>query len=205
MHKMLSDVALTLPNVTLRLNTTVVAYTGNASISVKPTRGEGAIETLKSDLIIGADGVKSLLRSAVIGREDQPRPTGDAAFRAIVPAEKLLEHEDLKEFIEYPHMTSWMGPGRHIMGYCIVGQPLSTYWLATETFLVERQEGVQPRSASPRHRLGRVVDPGGQRRQDARRVCRLGASSREAALVRPQHPPVDPHGPSPASHLDPPR
>ncbi|KZW01800.1 FAD/NAD(P)-binding domain-containing protein [Exidia glandulosa HHB12029] len=114
LHTMLMDV--TLPLVSLRLSTWVKSYAGDGSILVS---SNGAEETLKADLIVGADGVKSVLRGSVVGRADQAVPTGDAAYRAIVPASKLMEHPELREFVERPHMTGWMGPGRHVMGYCI--------------------------------------------------------------------------------------
>lgn len=38
-------------------------------------------EVVKGDVIIGADGVKSMIREEVVGGEDKPVPTGDAAFR----------------------------------------------------------------------------------------------------------------------------
>ncbi|KAH7097994.1 FAD/NAD(P)-binding domain-containing protein [Auriculariales sp. MPI-PUGE-AT-0066] len=118
LHKMLSDVALSLPNVQLRLGTTVLSYTSpdnflnGAPGTSSPTSSQQ--ETISADLIIGADGVKSVLRGVVVGAPDQAKPTGDAAYRAIIPAEKLLEHDDLREFVEYPHMAAWMGPGRHL-------------------------------------------------------------------------------------------
>jgi salicylate hydroxylase len=76
---------------------------------------------MECDLLIGADGIKSLLRSHVLGSSsaDRPRPTGDAAYRAVIPASLLREHDDLRPLLETPEMTSWMGPRRHIMGYCI--------------------------------------------------------------------------------------
>lgn len=115
LHTMLMDV--TLPLVALRLGTWVKAYAGDGAIVVSGKNGE---ETLRADLVIGADGVKSVLRSSVVGAPDQATATGDAAYRAMVPVSKLMEHDDLRELVERPHMTGWMGPGRHVMGYCIV-------------------------------------------------------------------------------------
>ncbi|EJD42354.1 FAD/NAD(P)-binding domain-containing protein [Auricularia subglabra TFB-10046 SS5] len=114
LHTMLMDV--TLPLVKLRLATWVKEYGGAGSIVVM---SNGMTETLRADLVVGADGVKSVLRGAVVGAPDQASATGDAAYRALVPASVLLEHDDLRELVERPHMTSWMGPGRHVMGYCI--------------------------------------------------------------------------------------
>lgn len=40
------------------------------------------------DLLIGADGIHSAVRSAMFGKE-QPRFTGVVAFRAVIPAERV--------------------------------------------------------------------------------------------------------------------
>ncbi|QRV80216.1 FAD-binding domain protein [Ceratobasidium sp. AG-Ba] len=79
-------------------------------------------EVINCDLIVGADGVKSKIREVVIGAPDRPRPTGDAAYRAIIPAEKMMSDPQLKGLLDHPEMTAWMGPGRHVMGYCIRGR-----------------------------------------------------------------------------------
>ncbi|KAI0318888.1 FAD/NAD(P)-binding domain-containing protein [Amylostereum chailletii] len=76
-------------------------------------------EILKADLIIGADGVKSMIREIVLGKPDKAIPTGDAAYRAIIPAEYMAKDPELKPFVDNPEMTAWMGPNRHIMMYKI--------------------------------------------------------------------------------------
>jgi salicylate hydroxylase len=114
-HKILYD--LTAPNVTLRLNSTVVKCDpGPKSPSVTLATGE----VIKADLILGADGVKSYIQQVIMGRATRADPTGDAAYRATVPASLLLEDPELKGFIDKPEMTAWMAPGRHLMAYAIV-------------------------------------------------------------------------------------
>lgn len=75
---------------------------------------------MHADLIIGADGVKSLTREYVVGKPDKPTPTGDAAYRAIIPADLLLRDPDLRPLVETPEMVGWLGPAGHIMTYNIV-------------------------------------------------------------------------------------
>ena len=118
LHRLLFDLAE--PHMTLRLNSTVV--------SVDP---EGPSVTLKSgevvrgDLVVGADGIKSLTQQVVLGHTNPADPTGDAAYRAIVPSQLLLDDPELRSLVDHPEMTGWMGPGRHIMGYNIVRPSLS--------------------------------------------------------------------------------
>jgi salicylate hydroxylase len=113
--------------VTLRLKSTVVAVNpggppgeGGRRASVTLSSGE----VLEGDVIIGADGVKSFVQSVVLHgagkRATPPRATGDAVYRATIPADVMLRDPDLKPFIDTPEMTGWMGPRRHIMAYCIV-------------------------------------------------------------------------------------
>jgi len=74
---------------------------------------------LRADLVVGADGVKSMVREVVLGEPTKAVATGDAAYRVIIPAERLLADPELRPLVETPEMTGWMGPGRHIMAYCI--------------------------------------------------------------------------------------
>ncbi|KDQ19543.1 hypothetical protein BOTBODRAFT_170623 [Botryobasidium botryosum FD-172 SS1] len=117
-HKIFYDLAVG-AGVKIRLSSRVVTLDPSAPSVILATG-----ETLSADLIIGADGVKSMVRDVVVGRPDKPVPTGDAAYRATVPAELMLKEPDLAHFIEYPMMTAWMGPGKHIVAYCIRAQKL---------------------------------------------------------------------------------
>ena len=93
----------------LRLNSRVVSVTFDP-VTHRPSLRlrDGAV--LTADLVIGADGVKSTLREIVVGGPDKPVPTGDAAYRAIIKTEEMLNDPDLKELVEYPEMTGWIGP-----------------------------------------------------------------------------------------------
>ncbi|KAJ6511508.1 hypothetical protein C8R47DRAFT_1095293 [Mycena vitilis] len=93
-------------------------------VSLDPDLGQVTLESgrrFRADVILGADGVKSMVREIVVGRPDKPLPTGDAAYRALIPTSEMAKHPDLKPLVDHPEMTGWIGPGRHIMGYCIRG------------------------------------------------------------------------------------
>lgn len=72
------------------------------------------------DVLIGTDGVKSTVRAQMLGPET-PRFTGNVAWRAVVPMERL---GDLA-----PERTAcvWMGPGRHAVTYHIRGGTLANF------------------------------------------------------------------------------
>ncbi|CAK7210577.1 hypothetical protein SEUCBS140593_000877 [Sporothrix eucalyptigena] len=84
-------------------------------------------EQVQGDLVVGADGIKSVIRSAVLGAEDAPKhppiPTGLSAYRVLMPLSLLQNIPNLP-----PSVTKWdpaitsmvmggdrrviMGPGR---------------------------------------------------------------------------------------------
>ena len=74
----------------------------------------------RGDLLIGADGVKSVIRDQICGQVDAVY-TGDAVWRVTVPAEKLP-----KNAFEQV-MSLWLGPGRHAVGYFIRGGELFNF------------------------------------------------------------------------------
>lgn len=57
----------------------------------------------RTDLLIGADGIHSVVRNALFG-EEQPRFTGVVAYRAVVPASRVAHVPNIQAF------TKWWGP-----------------------------------------------------------------------------------------------
>ncbi|KAF5369302.1 hypothetical protein D9758_002575 [Tetrapyrgos nigripes] len=80
-------------------------------------------ESITADLIIGCDGIHSVVRNYVLGEESIPLavPWGDVAYRAIVPTKEMLDDPELRSLVENPEITCWIGPGKHLVGYCISG------------------------------------------------------------------------------------
>ncbi|KAI6011791.1 hypothetical protein EDC04DRAFT_2609745 [Pisolithus marmoratus] len=112
LHRMLYELAE--PHVNIRTNCRVVSMNPST-----PSLTLRSGEVVHADLVIGADGVKSITRHYVVGRPDEPTPTGDAAYRAVLPTEMLLADPDLRSLVETPEMTMWLGPERHIVAYNI--------------------------------------------------------------------------------------
>jgi salicylate hydroxylase len=69
----------------------------------------------KADLVIGADGVRSVVRRFVTGGEDAVY-SGTSAFRGIVPVDRLPSLSDPQA------LQVWMGPNAHIVHYPIGGE-----------------------------------------------------------------------------------
>lgn len=59
---------------------------------------DGSEETI--DILIGADGIHSAVRTQMFGQE-KPEFTGVVAYRAVVPRESIPEHPDLDSFVKW--------------------------------------------------------------------------------------------------------
>jgi salicylate hydroxylase len=92
---------------------------------VKVTRWENEVELtfssksgretkVTSDVVIGADGIHSVLREMMAPKVDA-RFSGLCAFRCLVPAAKA------PNMALRPVQTIWLGPGRHFVHYPISG------------------------------------------------------------------------------------
>jgi salicylate hydroxylase len=68
--------------------------------------------TAESDVVIGADGIRSAVRASLFG-PDTPRFTGHICWRGLVPAQALP-----KGLIE-PDMTAWFGPNGTVVHYYV--------------------------------------------------------------------------------------
>jgi salicylate hydroxylase len=98
----------------------------------------------EADLVIGADGVRSVVRRFVTGGDDTIY-SGTSAFRGIVPVERLpsLPNPQALQF--------WMGPNAHLLHYAIGGRgdvvnffagvESPAVWPNTDKWLAEVQPG----------------------------------------------------------------
>ncbi len=85
---------------------------------VEATFADG--DRIEVDLLVGADGIHSTVRTALFGPES-PRFTGCVAYRGLVPAERLQELE-----LEVTAQV-WMGPGGHFVHYFVQGGRLVNF------------------------------------------------------------------------------
>jgi len=65
---------------------------------------------------VGADGIHSRIREALLGEGSGPRHAGEIAWRAIVPASALPATERLNG-----RFVFWLGPDRHALAYPMDG------------------------------------------------------------------------------------
>ncbi|KAJ7067389.1 hypothetical protein C8F01DRAFT_1342386, partial [Mycena amicta] len=98
------------PPVELRLGSKVVSCDSDAGTI---TLENGEIVT--ADLVVGADGVHSIVRSSILGQEVHAEPTGWACFRCLFDASKLSEYPELE----------WLT--KNVASVRLQGQQLSEY------------------------------------------------------------------------------
>ncbi|MEJ8824482.1 FAD-dependent monooxygenase [Variovorax humicola] len=67
-------------------------------------------ERVECDLVVGADGVHSRVRTPIAG-PDKAKFSGLYAWRGVIPTERLPEH------LRAPVGANWVGPGRHVVQY----------------------------------------------------------------------------------------
>jgi len=109
----LSNAARNSSKICLHTNSHVDGFkiTG-ANVSVEVDGG-----IFEGDLLVGADGIHSIVRAQLFG-EKAPTFTGNVAWRSLVPAERLSHG------LVPPVAAVWWGPGSHFVHYYVRGGDL---------------------------------------------------------------------------------
>ncbi len=107
LHQVFLDACQKLPTVTLRTNAKAESFEQDArGVRVRLASGE----TLTSDALIGADGLWSRIREAVVG-DGKPRVSGHIAYRAV------LKREDVPAHLWNDDVLLWGGEKTHLVHY----------------------------------------------------------------------------------------
>ncbi len=91
----------------LHVNARCVDFAQDGSGVTLDVEGHGSV---RGDVLIGADGVKSIVRGKLFG-DDNPKFTGRLAWRGLVPIERLPEP------MRAPITTNWIGPNGSVTTY----------------------------------------------------------------------------------------
>ena len=168
-HAMLHRLACTAPGVRICLGAAVKDAQPDPAVVGGPSVTLASGEVFYADLVVGADGLKSTMQKVVTSLDDMPEPTGDAAYRAVISTDLMLEDPELRPFAETADTTVWIAPGRHLVGYCIVSVTARVFFfffcnVRSESVwdpFQRAKKGVQPGTAPPRRRICRVMDSRG--------------------------------------------
>ncbi|KAF2090222.1 putative monooxygenase [Saccharata proteae CBS 121410] len=101
------------------------------SFTAIPRKG-GQPYTVTADVILAADGVKSVVRPQILhelGVDADVEDTGQAAYRIMLKREDMASDPEMLELIDSNRVTRWIGEKRHIIAYSVANK--SIYNLST--------------------------------------------------------------------------
>ena len=119
LHAALASVV---PDGELRLGHELTSLEQRADGSIRLTFANGA--TADADAVVGADGVHSLIRDILFGK-DLPNFTGRVAYRTVYPAALLNGYQ-------IDDCTKWWGPDRHIVIYYVKHDRSEVYFVTSQ-------------------------------------------------------------------------
>ncbi|KAF8173878.1 hypothetical protein K438DRAFT_132120 [Mycena galopus ATCC 62051] len=128
LYQMLYRLALSVGAV-VTFNTTVTGADTTGTPSVFLANGT----TVTADLIICADGGKSVMREVVTEAQDTATDSGYTWYTAIVPIERMVRDPELAKWAHIPQWPIWMGDNRCAFGFPIGDDySFSIYWPDTD-------------------------------------------------------------------------
>ncbi|MDH4191271.1 MAG: FAD-dependent monooxygenase [Betaproteobacteria bacterium] len=123
LHELLAARAREFKPQVVHLNRKAVGFSEDADgVTLRFADGSAA----QGDILIGADGLKSVIGRQILG-ETRATYTGDAAWRVTVPVERLP-----RDFLDQV-MNVFMGPGGHVVCYYVRGGAILNFVGLVET------------------------------------------------------------------------
>ncbi|KAJ5885175.1 Monooxygenase FAD-binding [Penicillium taxi] len=98
-----------------------VTFGSRPSFTVTPRDG-GEPYKVECDVLLGADGIKSQTRDAMLsllGVNSAVKDTNQAAYRIMIHKEQIKDDPELLELINSTRVTRWIGEKRHIIAYAV--------------------------------------------------------------------------------------
>ena len=117
LRKLLYELATSL-GVRVEFNTEVIATEPGNDVQPNPRVTLSTGEVVSPDLVIGADGPRSVVRQTVLGRPDNAEPSDLTVYTATIPGDRLKEEPELQQWLESDEWPIWMGTCRSVCGEC---------------------------------------------------------------------------------------
>ncbi|KAJ7692366.1 hypothetical protein B0H14DRAFT_2414760 [Mycena olivaceomarginata] len=131
LYQMLHRLALSVGAV-VTLDTAVTSVESTPTPSVHLANGT----TLTADLIVCADGARSVTRDVVTETKNNATDSGHTWYTVIVPIERMVRDPELAKWAQVPQWPIWMGENRCAFGKCLVfiftTYSFSLYWPDTD-------------------------------------------------------------------------
>ncbi|KAL1902612.1 hypothetical protein Sste5346_001054 [Sporothrix stenoceras] len=96
----------------------------NGTNGTKPDTDE-PITTLEVDILLGADGIKSLTRDtmlSVLGLSTEEADTGQASYRIMLTRDQMAKDPEMMRLMDSDCVVRWIGERRHIIAYPVAGK-----------------------------------------------------------------------------------
>ncbi|WP_240197736.1 FAD-dependent oxidoreductase [Nonomuraea lactucae] len=122
LHKVLLDacVAEDRPGPVVRMRTGAKVVDVDRTDPARPVAVTEDGSRYESDVLVGADGIRSRLRDA-LGLPDTLLFSGEMAYRALIPGDKIAADPATRWLVDRFQSTIWYGPDRHLVHYMIRG------------------------------------------------------------------------------------
>ncbi|KAK0717456.1 hypothetical protein B0T26DRAFT_645185 [Lasiosphaeria miniovina] len=98
----------------IRMGCDVVAY---ADSETEPSLTLASGETIRADVVVACDGIKSLARHLVLGARDDPVSSGYACFRAYFEPSAAMAADPARNafLVDGDSVNFWIGPDTHVV------------------------------------------------------------------------------------------
>ena len=112
LQRVLVEACATMPGIAIRTGLAVSGFAQSSTGVEVGARAGDQIERISGDFLIGADGLRSLVRAHLgLGAADAPVWSGRTAWRALVPARAAPPHALTLA------ANLWLGPRAHLVHY----------------------------------------------------------------------------------------
>ncbi|THH31813.1 hypothetical protein EUX98_g2408 [Antrodiella citrinella] len=84
-------------------------------------------ETIRADVVLGADGMESLVRTTVVGPEKTPEWQGINAYNIFIPGDRIVGDPGLEELLNDRLLCGTFGNNRGYYSYAVPAAPSSEH------------------------------------------------------------------------------